>query len=182
MLKVVAATFHEVVSNDTRRDVLVYVAFPQTSQDAHFAILPTLAAATRLLRAPAAEGGAGDGIEVAYFDGDVNDAPPPHARGAATPGLILYPAHGKVTPRYIQRFAEGQLTLYDVLYFVAATAGRDDVADAAAKLLRTLPDEQLLARPWEAEAEEFADPAWHTAAARARDAAAAEEDEDDAEL
>ncbi len=55
----------------------------------------------------------------------------------------------------------------------AATAGHGNTSAAAAALLRSLPEEQLLARPWEAEAEEFDDPAWHRTA---------HDDDDDAEL
>jgi hypothetical protein len=47
----------------------------------------------------------------------------------------------------------GQVTLYDVFFFVAAAAGRRDTAQAAAALLRSLPAEQLTARPWEQEGE-----------------------------
>jgi hypothetical protein len=179
----VAATFHESVSADEGRDVLVYVAFPDTSPAAHAAVYPAVLAAASALRN--ASSSAARTFEAAFFDGDANDAPPPHGAGARSPTLVLYPAAAKGTPRYVQRFSEGQLTLYDVLYFVAATAGHRNTSASAAALLESLPSEALLARPWETEAEEFEDEAWAW-----RDATEEEEeedgggdvDEDDAEL
>ncbi len=167
-----AVTFHEGVSAPADRDILVYVAFPVTSADAHAAVLPAVLRAAAVLGASSA--GASP-FDVALFDGDANDAPPPHATGAREPTLVLYPAGAKGTPRYVQRFSEGQLTLYDVLYFVAATAGHGNTTRAAALALQELPSEELLARPWEAAAEEFEDEAWH------RRGGAAEEEEEEEE-
>jgi hypothetical protein len=173
LLRIVAANFHAAVSGDAERDILVYVAFPDSSPDAHAAVLPAVIAAAGALRANATLR-----FDAALFDGDVNDAPPPHGAGATAPTLVLYPAFAKGTPRYVQRFSDGQLTLYDVLYFVAATAGRADTSAAAAALLRELPDEALLARPWDAAAEEFEDDAWHRREEEEEEAEAEEEEEE----
>ena len=72
------------------------------------------------LRTPGASAVIYGGVEAKgiVFDG-VADA-------LRVPALALYSARAKAAPRYLERFAQdgGQVTLYDVLYFIAAAAGR----------------------------------------------------------
>jgi hypothetical protein len=155
LLVAVAASLHAAVAGAAvaETDVLLYAFFPRSAPQSHAAALPAVRAAAALLRDALGVGGASL-FEAVLLDGDRNDAPPPHGTGLRVPALALYSARAKAAPRYLERFAQdgGQVTLYDVLYFIAAAAGRRDTAEAAAALLRTTPDEQLTARPWEEEA------------------------------
>jgi len=161
LLTLVAASFDSAVRGDGRGDLLVYVAFPRSLPEAHAAVWPALVAAAPLLRAA--------GCEVGVLDADANDAPPPHDAGARAPGLIMYPGGAKGTPRFTQAFADGRLTLLDVLSFAASTAGVRATVEAAERAMVDTGEaaqRRLLARPWEEDEEAWeAEPAW-TAARR----------------
>ena len=166
LLTVVAASLDAAVRGDGKSDLLLYVAFPASAPRAHAAVWPSLVAAAPLLRAA--------GCELAVLDADANDAPPPHDAGARAPGLIMYAGGAKGTPRFVEDFADGRLTLMDVLSFAAHTAGVRATAQAAeAAMSDDAMQMRLIARPWEEEEEAWdAEPAWLASRRRRSDDAA----------
>ena len=181
ILTAVAGSFHDLVAGDqqvrlcclphrissptelceSQKDILVYVAYVASSPEVHFSLWPSLVAATALLRGNASSAASFDAV---FVDADNNDVPPPHDAGAAHPTVIMYAANAKKLPRYIDRFQDGRLTVYDLLHFIALTGAQGGTVTTAAELLRTAPRDALLARPWE-EAESAWEemPGWATA-------------------
>ena len=161
LLPLVAVNFVEGVRAEG--DVLVYISYPTSRAAAHEAVWPALVSACAILR------NATRALRMAVLDAEANDVPPPHDAGARSPNLVMYAAGHKSTPRYAQHFQDGRLTLFDVLTFVAQTAGGAEVAAAAAQAtIDPAREAQLFSRPWEeAEAAWEEEPAWASKRRRA---------------
>jgi hypothetical protein len=56
--------------------------------------------------------------------------------------------YDKGWPRYISDMNDGQLTVYDILYFMMNTSSRR-TSQAAHNLMSTLPGDVLHRKPWE---------------------------------
>ena len=144
LLQVVAGAFYDAVVKDDAVDALVYTAFPNGGSF-HAFIMPALITVQQLYDSDPKLKGT---FVVGMVDAENNDVPPPYGTGTKTPTLCLYPAGNKGWPRYISDHNDGQLTVYDVLYFVMNTSSRR-ASSAAHRFMSELPKEVLYRKVWE---------------------------------
>ena len=140
--RLVGATFYDAVAGSGKADFLAFIAYPQAEAALHSRLMPRLQAAAAAMRA---NGTAQAGFGV--IDAEENDVPPPYGAGITRASLVLYPAGAKRTPKYATDMGDGALTLYDILYFIASTAGSRPTAEVAVHLMTALSQEQLYAKP-----------------------------------
>ena len=148
LLHVVAGSFYDVLVKNDGVDALVYTAFPNAAGggggEFHWSLVPALVKVQELFDADPALKGT---FVVGMVDAEHNDVPPPYGTGTKTPTLCMYPAGNKGWPRYISDMNDGQLTTYDVLYFVMNTASRR-ASMAAHNLMSSLPSDVLHRKAW----------------------------------
>lgn len=145
VVRVVGASFHDVVIADDAYDALVYYAYPRTEETFHDNFLPTLRSLAELFVGNAT---GRDALRVASIDCDANDVPPPYGDGILKPSIAIYPVGAKTTPRFITQDAGGSLSLYDLLYLVLHAAGRAESRRTAFHFTRAV-EYDLLYKTWD---------------------------------
>mmetsp|Transcript_35535 Transcript_35535/g.87394 ORF Transcript_35535/g.87394 Transcript_35535/m.87394 type:complete len:365 (-) Transcript_35535:112-1206(-) len=146
LYQVVAGSFFDVLVKDDAVDTLAYVGFPNKGRF-HGHIMPALAKVQELFEQNATLRGT---VMVGMVDAEMNDVPPPYGTDTKTPTLCLYPAGNKGWPRYISDLNDGQLTVYDVLFFMKNTSSQRTARVAMAFMLE-LPDHVLHSKVWDSE-------------------------------
>lgn len=142
---VVAANFHQAMVVEDKVDSLAYFAYPKKDQTYHWSLMPALQEVQKLWDRNETLKGT---FKVGMVDSEMNDVPPPYGTNSKEPLLAMYPAGNKGWPRYITDMNNGELTVYDVLFFIRNTASIN-TAVAAAKFMAELPESQLTFKPWE---------------------------------